>query len=177
MALFKDAISTVLKHEGGFVDHPADPGGATNFGVSLRFLTSLPKTIADLNKDGKVDRTDIKNMTVAQASMLYESQWWNKYSYGTINDQALATKLFDTAVNLGASQAHKLMQRALVSLGVSVVVDGVLGPKSIAAINACNAVKLLQALRAEQAAFYMRLIKQKPSFKVFEKGWMARAAS
>lgn len=177
MARFDLAIPIILKHEGGFVDNPSDPGGATKFGVSLRFLVTLQKKIGDLNKDGVIDRKDIVSMTESQAKTIYETQWWDRYGYGNITDQAVATKIFDMAVNMGASQAHKIAQRALTNLGIKVDVDGQLGPKTVAAINKVAPNALLTQLRIECANFYKRLVAQKPSFKVFERGWLARAAS
>jgi len=83
MSLFELAIPIVLRHEGGLVDNPNDPGGITNHGVSLRWLKS--KGLAgDLNHDGDVDAADIKIMTVEQASGFYKTYWWDKYNYGAI---------------------------------------------------------------------------------------------
>src|SRR4051812_29003946 len=96
MSSFDQAIPTILKHEGGYVNDTKDPGGETNWGISKRSYPQL----------------DIKNLSREQAIYFYRRDWWNKYNYGAIHDQQVATKVFDIAVNMGASQAHKLLQRA-----------------------------------------------------------------
>lgn len=181
MATFENAIGTILEHEGGFVNHPNDPGGATNFGISLRFLADYPE-VGDFNQDGVVDVQDIANMDVEQAMLIYRMFWWDKFKYGRINDQTIATKVFDFSVNMGASRAHKLLQAALNNaFGLNLDVDGVLGNASIAAINACmdgdDEQRLLETYCMEAWGFYQRLIANNPKFKAFEKGWKRRAFS
>lgn len=183
MALFNKAIVTVLKHEGNFVNDPDDPGGATNFGISLRFIhQNLPqslKDMIDLDDDGVISVEEIRNMKVEVARNIYLVCWWEKYQYAQIENQDLATKVFDLAVNMGAPQAHKLLQRAIRASGVYLVDDGILGPKTFAAIDCLNALgsddAILSGLRSEAAGFYRLLIAKKPTLQKFEKGWLSRA--
>lgn len=178
MAEFLAAVSHVLQHEGGFVDAPTDPGGATHFGVSLRWLRGLGDTDGDgwlegdLDHDGDVDADDIRALTQDQALGLYRTQWWDRYGYGQLADQRLATKIFDLAVNMGAGQAHRLVQRALRAVGKTVREDGVMGPETRAAVDAYAYQGLLPALRSEAAGFYRSL--NKPEFVA---GWLNRAYS
>ena len=168
MSSFDLAIPTIIKHEGGFVDHPKDPGGATNWGVSLRYLRSLGH-IGDFDSDGDIDADDIRQMPKEFALKLYREQWWDKNHYFRIVDQALATKVFDLAINMGSKQAHKLLQRACWMLGQKITDDGVLGNISFKAINALDAKKLLIEFKRLAIQFYKLL--NKPEFI---KGWLAR---
>lgn len=179
MSTFEHAIPTILKHEGGYVDNPNDPGGATNFGISLRFLAEHPED-GDFDLDGDVDAEDIMNMTQEQACAIYKKHWWDKYGYSRINDQTIATKLFDHSVNMGAKRAHILMQTALnKAFGLGLSVDGALGNASFSAINHCadgdEEQQLLSAYCDEVWGFYARLIENNAKFKVFERGWKNRA--
>jgi lysozyme family protein len=180
MSNFEKAIPVLLQHEGGYVNNPNDPGGATNYGVSLRFLKDYPE-IGDFDHDGDVDIEDIKNMSVADATKVYKQLWWDKYKYGNIVDQTIATKVFDASVNMGSSRAHKLLQSALnKAFGMKLTVDGVIGPASMSVINACTddtEQVLLTAYCDEMWGFYQRIIAHNPKLKVFEKGWKNRAYS
>lgn len=181
MTIFNHAVQVVLNHEGGYVNHASDPGGVTNYGISLRWLQAQGELDGvddfDIDGDGDIDADDIKQMTVQDARDFYFRFWWSKYNYHLILDSDIATKVFDMAVNMGSRQAHKLVQRAARADGQLLKDDGILGPKSFRGINACNADVLLGALRVECKCFYKMLIRQKPDFAVFEAGWLVRAYS
>lgn len=169
MSSFDLAIPTILRHEGGLVDNPCDPGGITNHGVSLRWLRS--KGLAgDLNHDGDVDADDIRVMTVDDAKSFYLTYWWNAYHYSNIIAQAVATKIFDSAVNMGAPRAHSIAQNIL-----GVATDGILGPKSFAELNAMPSLKFITMYQDALAAFYRRLVYLDPRRQQFLKGWLNRA--
>lgn len=178
MANFLAAVNHVLRHEGGYVDAPTDAGGPTQFGISLRWLRSVGDVNrdgwleGDLDHDGDVDADDIRALPLAHAVELYRTQWWDRYGYGRIGDQTLATKVFDLAVNMGAGRAHRLVQRALRAAGKVVEEDGVLGPQTLSAIDTYASRGLLPALRSEAAGFYRSL--NKPEFL---NGWLNRAYS
>lgn len=180
MAKFEKSIPVILKHEGGYVNHPNDPGSATNFGVSLRFLKDHLED-GDFDKDGDVDAEDIKNMTIRDAMNIYHKHWWAKYKYGNINDQTIATKVLDFSVNMGAKRAHILLQQALnKAFGLKLTVDGVIGPATFSVINGIeedDEQRLLTAYCDEAWGFYQRLIANKPSLAVFKRGWYNRAYS
>lgn len=183
MSTFERAIPVILKHEGGYVNNPNDPGGATNYGVSLRFLQSQPIQVGDFDQDGDVDAEDIKNMTVDDAKYIYKTFWWDKFRYGLIIDQTIATKVFDLSVNMGAARAHKLLQTALnKAFALRLTVDGIIGNATLNCINNAfssddNEQTLLTAYCNEAWGFYQRLIAGNPKFKVFERGWKVRAYS
>ncbi|TFG97412.1 hypothetical protein E4H12_08645 [Candidatus Thorarchaeota archaeon] len=178
MSTFENAVVLLLKHEGGFVNHPSDPGGATNLGISLRFLADHPED-GDFDNDGDVDVQDIANMTVEQAKEIYRKFWWDKYHYGDINDQTISTKIFDMSINMGASRAHKIVQTALnKAFDLKLDVDGMIGNATRGVINAVEddvEQHLLTAVCDEQYGFYQRLIARKPSLAVFRNGWKNRA--
>jgi lysozyme family protein len=169
MSTFELAIPTILRHEGGLVDNPNDPGGITNYGVSLRWLKS--KGLAgDINHDGDVNAADIKLMTRDEAMAFYRTFWWNQYQYGLITAQAVATKIFDAAVNMGAPRAHSLAQGVLL-----VKQDGIFGPKTFGELNAMPSLKFIVAYQEAMAQFYRRLVLLDPRRQEFLKGWLNRA--
>ena len=178
---FDEAIKTVLAHEGGYVNDPDDPGGATNYGISLRFLKATGDLeVGDVNHDGDIDHKDIECMTSAEASRIYRKYWWDRYGYEAIPDQAVATKIFDMAVNMGPAEAHRIVQRSVDDLGGGLAVDGILGPASKEALAEAIAGKgaraVLDALRQNQKNFYVDLVSRKPTLAKYLKGWLTRAA-
>lgn len=159
------AINVVLDHEKGLVDHPNDPGGITNWGISLR---SYPH----LGSDG------IRNLTKEQATEIYYKDWWIRYKYNQIENLTIATKILDIAVNIGPVNANRILQRAVNFLADDVLkVDGVLGPKTFAAVKSCRADKLHKVLQFKIAEYYHALAKARQSARVFLMGWLNRAYS
>jgi lysozyme family protein len=179
MANFEYAIKKTLKHEGGYNEVKGDAGGATNYGISLRFLKSIYKTNnwVDVDNDGDVDANDIKNLSENQAKKIYYEQFWlaNKCIY--IEDDEVAAKFFDMTVNMGGKQAAKLLQQALNHLGYELAVDGVIGQGTLSAINKATSSVLLTLLRFECIIFYRKLTLGNPELMKFLKGWHARAIS
>lgn len=181
-AAFSTAIQTVLKHEGGYVNDPDDPGGATNWGISLRFLRQVGEIDADgdgffdfdIDRSGEIDPGDIQLLTKEDAMALYREHWWDKYRYEDL-PPAIGVKVFDLSVNMGAVQAHKLLQRACHAVGLPLTEDGILGPRTRAAVQAADAYQLRAALRSEAAGFYRSLVASRPSLKKYLKGWLRRA--
>jgi len=185
MSKFELAIPLILKHEGGFVDNPADPGGATNRGISLRYLNSLVKEQQqllpelDLDNSKSIDAYDIKNMSLQEATKLYEIEWWQRYNFGGIDNQLIATKVFDLAVNMGASEAIKLLQRACCRLAGKpcLTIDGELGGASLQFINQLNTDQqksLLKNFCDLSVNYYQELVKKSPLFGKFLDGWLNR---
>lgn len=153
MSHFDRAVLDVLKHEGGYVRNPQDPGGETNFGISKRVYP----------------REDIKGMTKARAIAIYRRDYWHpKYD---LMPYQVAAKVFDMAVNMGAKQAHKLLQRA-----AGVVDDGVIGNKTVQAVNAFSVGALLDNITIEQNKYYAAVVRNRPTSSIFMAGWTHRAA-
>ena len=157
---FESAVEFVLAHEGRYANDPVDPGGETHWGISKRSYPHI----------------DIKNLTREEAIEIYRKDWWDKYQYHQIEDITIATKVFDFAVNMGATPAHRLLQRSLHAAGQRhVVIDGIIGPQTLTATNEADPKLVLGAIRAEAAHYYGRLIERNASLKRFEEGWTNRA--
>lgn len=169
---FQQAFYKALGHEGGFVDDPADAGGATKYGISLR-----------LYKQYYPDATakNIKNLTLDEAKVFYHQYFWLENHYNEIKNTDLAVKIFDACINMGPRQAHVCLQRALNCVGFSLAEDGVLGAKTIEALNHTGSPEwgyaILCAYRSELAGFYRALVAQKPAQSKFINGWLKRAYS
>lgn len=183
--IFDQAIRRTLAHEGGLSDDPVDAGGITKFGISIRWLRQyfpklnapqkkflFLKTISDVTPDY------IRKLTIERAVFLYKIAFWDPFPYTKLSP-AVAIKAFDLNVNMGAKQAHFILQRAVKAANPSDAVkeDGVLGPDTIKAINRQYAPALSSAIRAEAASFYRLLATQRPAQKKFLKGWLNRAYS
>ncbi len=172
---FDRAVAVVLAHEGArFSNDPADPGGATRWGISLRLAAREHGRLDfDLDDDGDVDAADIAALPRAQAVEAYRALFWNPYRYGELHDHGLAAKLFDLAVNMGPAAAHRCLQRALRAHGIVLVEDGVFGPVTRAAAAECP--HLVLSLRSEAAGFYRALVAGRPALGRFLAGWLNRA--
>ena len=183
---FEKAIPLVLKHEGKLSDDTDDKGGITKYGISLRFLKGLIKeypdflTEFDLNKNQIIDAYDIRHMTISEATDLYRTQWWNKYGYCRIENQLIATKIFDFSVNMGTKKAVKLAQETInkMNLGIYLKVDGIFGQNTINVLNGLNEIgrkRFLQEYVKGAIYFYEYLSKTHPVYKKFLRGWIRRA--
>ena len=168
MADFNQAIAVILRHEGGFVHHPVDPGGATNWGISQRFLEGV--MVRPISVD------EIKIMPRETAIDLYREHWWDKYNYEAIIEQLIATKVFDIAVNTGPDRGHKILQRALNQTGCDLAVDGELGPLTMTATNEADPKELIDTLISQQLNWYEICVAKDPKKVVFLADWKKRAA-
>lgn len=156
---YEIAFKHILESEGGYVNDPMDPGGETKYGICKR---QYPKE-------------DIKNLTIERAKEIYHSDYWKPYFYDKVSD-ALAIKVFDTAINIGPRNAFRILQRAANKFGTNLEVDGNIGPKSLAAINKLEDKSLLSAYREIQADYYRELVVKNKNLSKFLKGWLNRAA-
>ena len=170
MSNFNNAIDIVLQHEGGYSNDPDDPGGSTNFGITQRYLNGLVA-------QGKYQATDVRYLTVDAATHIYQLYWWIAYSYGSIVDQSLATKIFDEAVNIGPGRLHRFVQQACCDLGQQLTVDGALGQHSFDAINALNPQQLLAKIKERLIEYYQELATEHPVLGKYLNGWINRANS
>lgn len=180
MALFENSVEIVLSNEGGFVDNPHDSGGATNFGLSLRFLRQL--SLETLRKYGifvapeDLNVEHVKELTLDQAKNIYKGEFWDNAPYEKITIQKVADYIFDMAVNHGEHQAIKIAQRAIWASYAAINVikdDGIFGDETLVAIDYLQG-HILPCLRSERAGF-MRLLAVKISKdEEFLNGWLNR---
>lgn len=192
MADFRLSVQKVLIREGGFVNNPLDPGGPTNKGIILKNWMSYGR---DKDLDGDIDIEDLKMITDSDAMVLYKNQFWDRIHGDRINNQALADIVFDMQVN-APSVAVKLLQRLLNFFGSTLATDGIIGAKTLQALNGFPDPGLLHDQYKKVREFYYRYRSATPGFpvdwfdffkslgikalvsqRVFLKGWLARVAS
>ena len=152
----EEAIEFVLRHEGGYVNHPDDPGGETNFGISKR---SYPDE-------------DIENLSRGRAAQIYFSDYWMPIR-GDAFPVHVALPLMDYAVNSGVATAAKALQRA-----VGARVDGKIGPETISRAHAImerrGIAGLAEDLILERALRLVRIGCKRKGSEAFLVGWMKR---
>ena len=155
---FPAALALVLKAEGGFVNHPNDPGGMTNLGVTRNVWREW------VNRD--VDEAEMRSLTPELVTPLYKQRYWDACKCDDLQ-RGVDYAVFDCAVNMGPGRAARLLQTAL-----EVKADGIIGRATIAVATAADPVELLEAFSLGKEAFYQSL----PTFATFGKGWLNRVA-
>lgn len=159
---FERCLTEVLRHEGGYVDHPSDPGGATNMGITRKTLARWRK----VTPWTALPKAAVETLTRDEAGLIYRANYWNKAHAGSMPAGA-DLALFDFAVNSGPDRAIRMLQ---VVLGVAA--DGEVGPVTLAAVAAADLRRLVNALCDRRLSFLQRLT----SFSVFGRGWTRRVA-
>lgn len=165
MAVFADVWPMILRHEGGYVDHPADKGGPTNFGITLKTLDAYLKGGSLL----PVTAFDVKNLNVTTAMKIYVDRYWSVIRAGEIQSQTVANAFMDMAVLMGPAQAAKLMQSVF-----GIKQDGIVGPVTLAQINASTERNTLAKFYMACTNFLVRLAAIDPTQVVFLTNWMKR---
>lgn len=155
---FARALKLVLKYEGGYVNHPKDPGGATNKGITIATFRRF------VNPKGTVD--DLKRITDAQVATVYRKQYWNAVKGDDLPD-GVDFAVFDFAVNSGPARAAKYLQKVL-----KVAQDGQIGPATIGAAKAASASGAVKQLCDDRMTFLRGL----KTWGTFGKGWSSRVA-
>ena len=172
--VYDDPIKNIiLKHEGGFVNDPADKGGATNLGVTQQTLTEW--------RGHPVSVDDVKNLTEDEARDIYDTRYLKKPKIDWLVFPHPQVFVFDMAVNHGPSRAVKILQKTINKAGFGTLgVDGGMGPMTRdAAKKAQDAMGpyFQNAMVEERKAFYEKIIANNPTQEKFRKGWMNRANS
>ncbi len=176
----KDIAREIVAREGGFVNDPDDPGGATNFGVTIHTMRRLR---IDLNHDGSVDQRDLRSLTQDDAIDIFIQHYFHAPLIGGLPD-ALHPSVFDMYVNAGGN-AVKILQRLLRTMGYIIAVDGALGPQSHAAAHDAYAkapLELVDAYGIARRNYYFRLADRRPASRKYARtraggkgGWIKRA--
>lgn len=159
----KALIDDILRREGGFVDHPADRGGATNFGITQETLAAW--------RGHPVTVEDVRKLTRDEAAEIYAARYVLEPRFADIEHEALAALVVDCGVNHGTGRAARWLQQA-----ADVTPDGIVGPLTLAAVNSLDGDVLYRAVLAERCRFYGQLITGDPSQAVFAAGWANRVA-
>ena len=155
------ALRFVLCWEGGFVDHPDDPGGRTNRGVTQRVYDGWRARQA-------LPAQDVKGIADAEVHAIYQTDYWLPPRCDLL-ESPLGLVQFDTAVNMGVGRAVRFLQA---SVGCSV--DGDFGAGTERAVAACDSATVLGAYCQRREDFYRGLVQKNPKLAVFMKGWMNR---
>lgn len=154
---FDEALAAVLHHEGGFVNHPSDPGGMTNLGCT--------KKVWEEWVGHQVDEQTMRNLKPADVAPLYKARYWDKV-HGDELPAGVDYVVFDAAINSGPGRAVKWLQAC-----VGVDPDGAIGPRTMAAVKAANPRQLVDDYNKRRLSFLSDL----PTWGTFGKGWSRRA--
>lgn len=152
---FDAAFDLLLKHEGGYSDHAADPGGKTMYGITEAVAREVGY------------KGDMREFPLDLAKRIYKDKYWDAVKAEQL-PPAVRYVVFDAAVNSGPGQATKWLQRAL-----GVLDDGVIGPKTLAAANAANPDALKMRMLGQRLRFMAGL----SNWPAFSRGWAIRIAS
>ena len=153
------AMTALLKHEGGFVSHQADPGGMTNLGVTQRVWEEWV--------GHPVDEKEMRSLTPAKVAPMYKKKYWDKVS-GDDLPSGVDLAVFDFAVNSGPGRAAKMLQRVL-----EVPEDGAIGRQTLSAAVAVDSSQLIADYNKARLAF----LKALPTWSIFGNGWGSRVAA
>lgn len=153
---FAESLQHVLKHEGGFVNHPNDPGGMTNLGCT--------KAVWEEHCGHPVTEKVMRALTPADVAPLYKRKYWDKIK-GDELPSGIDYVVFDAAINSGPGRAAKWLQAT-----IGVEVDGGIGPKTLAAVKAFDSKQLIEDYTKRRLSFMMDL----PTWGTFGKGWSRR---
>jgi lysozyme family protein len=171
MADFLIEIPEVLKAEGGYVNNPADKGGETNYGITI-------KEARERGYNGPM-----QDLPIELAQQIFKEDYWDALRLDEVNDQQLAGILFNFGVNCGTGTACKALQRALNLLNKNsiswfdTIVDGIMGSKTLGVLNAISqedlgyARKVVVGLQFER---YVKIVEADPTQEVFFRGWVNR---
>lgn len=182
MQTVRQIAEDIVGREGGFVNDPDDPGGATNHGVTIHTLRRLG---LDVTGDGTVDIDDVRRLSRSQAADIFVTHYFDKPRIGLLPSE-LQPSVFDMYVNAGAA-AVRLLQRLLRQMGYDVEADGLLGPQTAAAAKDAarpDPILLRDAYGVARRNYYFRLADGRQASRKYARtkagkkgGWIKRAES
>ncbi len=172
----------IISREGGYVDDPDDPGGATNWGVTLHTLKRLG---LDIDGDGRITKTDVRRLGRSEARDIFVEHYFRRPGLGRL-PAAVQPSVFDMYVNAG-DRAVRLLQDLVTAFGFPAVADGRIGPRTEEAARAAAAAApehLADAYGIARRNFYYGLADRRPTLRKFARrrdggkgGWIVRAES
>jgi len=166
-------LDFIMERGGGFVNDPKDPGGATKYGISLRFLKTIDPAMADLDEDGDIDVDDIFAMTMETARTFYMERFYTPMGIGRY-PAPLGAAMLDTGVNMGKAAAGRILQQALNQSGAELAVDGIVGPKTRTALAFFDTMDTLRAVLLVRVFAYAALCRKNRELRRFFFGWVER---
>ncbi|MEM6304995.1 MAG: holin-associated N-acetylmuramidase [Pseudomonadota bacterium] len=180
MQSVRDIATEIVAREGGYVNDPDDPGGATKYGVTIHTMRRLG---LDLTGDGRVNVADVKQLTRAQATDIFIKHYFERPRIAEL-PEALQASVFDMYVNAGGN-AVKILQRLLRDMGFEIVADGAIGPRTLAAVRAAMERApdhFVDAYGIARRNYYFRLADRRPASRKYARtraggkgGWIKRA--
>jgi lysozyme family protein len=161
-------IDRLIQREGGYVNHAADRGGPTNWGITQATLSAW--------RERSVSAADVQAMGRDEAKAIYRDRYFTRPGFDGVQDPELQELVFDFAVHSGPGAAAKGLQTALKDMGLyRGAIDGGFGPQSQAALRACrNIPELYYRLKCERFELFLRFIGRDPQQAVFATGWSNR---
>lgn len=165
MANISPALKITLQFEGGYVNNPNDPGGETNYGITIG-------TARAYGYEGSM-----YDLPMDIVTHIYKVGYWNSLSLDDLNSQDLANNIFDTAVNMGTGTSARMLQNSINKQGQAQLdEDGIIGPASITEANSLDADNLIKTFQTLRVARYEQLITKNPKLAEFKNGWLRRAS-
>lgn len=158
---FKDILNIILKSEGGFSDIAADHGGKTNYGVTQATYDRYRSSIG-------LEKRSVKYLEAPEVPLIYTKYYWKPCHCDELPD-IVALVVFDCAVNSGSVRSIETLQRV-----VGTAQDGIIGPKTLAAVLAADPEELVNLFLDERVAFYHAIVAHDSSQSIFLKGWLHR---
>lgn len=160
MASFDRFAPRLLKWEGGYVDDPSDPGGATCKGVTLATYRAW--------YGSHRTKEDLRGISDGQWRAIMKGGYWDRCRADQIANQSVAEIFVDWCVNSGTGMIKNVQSM------VGTTADGIAGPKTVAAINGADPARLHAKIKAARKAYYEGVVKKRPSSRKYMKGWMDR---
>ena len=155
---FDKCLAMLLKHEGGFVNHPKDPGGMTNLGVT--------RAVYEDWVDAPVSEQNMRDLTPEDVGPIYKKKYWDRmHCDNSLLSSGLDWTCFDWCVNSGKSRASKALQRI-----IGATADGAIGPKTLQLVADHDPVELIEKMFDARQSFYEGLT----TFDTFGRGWTRR---
>ena len=166
-SFFDRALEYVLKNEGGFVNDPNDPGGATNYGITQGTYASW--------RGEPVNALDVETMSLEEAGTIYRERYWTPLGCDKLRQYPIACAMFDAGVLFGIhASATSAQQASMFMLPEGLVVDGKIGVKSIAALDLVQPQVFLPGFRHMLRQRVNRIIELRPTSERYRDGWNAR---
>jgi len=153
---FEESLKMILHHEGGYVNHPSDPGGRTNLGVT--------QAVYEDWIDSPTTEEAMRNLTVKDVTPIYKRNYWDRVHADDL-PSGVDFCVFDMAVNSGSGRAAKILQKV-----VGASADGAIGPQTLSAVARMEPTDLIYNFTARREDFYRGL----STFETFGRGWLRR---